>query len=326
MKLITAAKTYAAFLPAADELHAHLINLPFEECQPIDYARGGFIYIPEALEFTEDGTPSLVSRLDGAYAFRYRYDEKIVPAAVVTSTANKRIADEESDFGFRLGKIRRREIREDTFRDLVLRALVRTKEVTCFYVPSATSVAPGRLIVATSSKSLADNITGALVKVMGSLKAQTIYVSTAKASLTTRLSAYLQSDFEASASAFDGRFHVGGEVRLKNSEGRTISIKAADLPSSKDAIGEAIAAGAQVEAIQLESEDCRFNLTANLDLKRIEMVNGASILPDFGSAQEHWYHEASIQTAAVSAVVSSLCAMFDYDPASAFAAEQDPLA
>lgn len=299
MKLIKAATTYRAHLPQTIEnLEDHLGTKPFVELGTYDFAGAGFVPPVE-------GQPDLVMPFPGGYAFAVRYDEKIVPASVTSAEAKKAIAAEEEECGFRLGKKRRQEIRESTFQNLVSRALTRSKVIQCYVVPT-----DNLLIVPTTSKKLADTVTSELVRVMGSLKTTTIYVSEAKASLTTRLSSYLDEDNEDPPF---GHFEVGSKCKLRSSDGRRFSFDlGADLTEARDGINEAVRVGSQIEEIELLDGDLAFRFTADFKLKGIDLDAEPSRADEFDDALDYWKHEAGIQVAAVHRIVTEVCALLDY--------------
>lgn len=301
MKLIKSASVYQAHLPQSiNALEEHLSAKPFVELGTSDFAGAGFVPPVEV-------SGELVMPFEGGYAFAVRYDEKIVPASVTTAEAKKAIAAEEEECGFRLGKKRRQEIRESTFQNLVARALTRTKVVQCYFVPTS-----NLLIVPTTSKKLADTITGELVRVMGSLKATTIYVSEAKASLTTRLSSYLDEVNDREDPPF-GSFKVGSKCKLRSADGRRFSFDlGADLTEARDGINEAVRVGSQIEEIELLDGDLAFRLTADFKLKGIDLGTEPSKADEFDDALEHWKHEAGIQVDAVHRIVTEVCALLDY--------------
>ena len=301
MKLIKSASVYQAHLPQSiNALEEHLSAKPFVELGTSDFAGAGFVPPVE-------GQPDLVVPFHGGYAFAVRYDEKIVPASVTTAEAKKAIAAEEEECGFRLGKKRRQEIRESTFQNLVARALTRSKVIQCYVVPT-----DNLLIVPTTSKKLADTVTSELVRVMGSLKATTIYVSEAKASLTTRLSSYLDEGNDREDPPF-GNFEVGSKCKLRSSDGRRFSFDlGADLIEANDGIQEAVRGGGLIEEIELLDGELAFRFTADFKLKGIDLGAEPSKADEFDDALEHWKHEAGIQVDAVHRIVTEVCALLDY--------------
>ena len=298
MKLIKAASVYRCVMPDAATLETHLGELAFKELAPSDFSGAGFV-APSA-------TGALTETFEGGYAFAVRYDEKIIPASVTNAEAKKRIAEIEEQQDRRLGRKERNEIREETFVTLKLKALTRSSTVTCFYIPASQL-----LIVPTASRSMAGIVTGALVKVMGSLKATTIYVSEAKNGLTTRLAAYLDGD----ASAFD-TFSVGRRCKLAGLEGEKFAFDLADdLNSAAKGLREAIwHRGAKVKEIALIADGLTFRLNDDFQIKGVSFLAGEPPPDGYEDAVAEFKHEAAVQVALFASVVNNLCELLDYKP------------
>lgn len=298
MKLIKSAIVYRCVMPDAATLETHLGERKFEELAPSDYSGSGFV--PPTINGT------LVETFEGGYAFAVRYDEKIIPASVTSAESKKRIAELEEQQDRRLGRKERNEIREETFHTLKLKALTRTSVVTCFYIPEHEL-----LIVPTTSRVMADVTTGSLLKVMGSLKATTIYVSEAKNGLTTRLAAYLEGD----SGAFD-EFSVGRRCKLKASEGEKFSFDlSGKLNSAREGLREAIAVhGAKVTEIALIADELEFRLSDTFQIKGVTFPFAEIPAEGYEDAIAEFKHEAAVQTTLFAAVVNNLCTLLDYRP------------
>lgn len=299
MKLIKSAAIYKCIMPTASELAVHVMERPFEEIDPSAFAGAGFVP-PLA-------NGPYIEPFEGGYAFAVRYDEKIIPATVTTAEANKQIAELEDKNQRKLSRAERNEIREQTFTTLKLKALTRTRLVTCFYVPKSEL-----LIVPTSSSSLADTVTKLLVSVMGSVKATTIYVSDAKNGLTTRLSAYIDGD----VSAFD-EFSVGTRCKLTSMEGRKYSFdQPENLYSATEGLREAIHGNdAKVTEIELVGDALQFRLTDKFKIKSVVFKDAPP--PDDEAEMDavgRFKHEAAVQTALFAEAVNNLCKLLDYKP------------
>lgn len=313
MQLIKAATVYRAYMPQAPEtLEEHLEAKPFVELSASDFSGAGFVPPVE-------GDARLVVTFEGGYAFALRYDEKIVPASVTTAEAKKAIEAEEETLGFRLGKKRRQEIRENTFRNLLVRALTRTKVVQCYFVPTE-----NLLIVPTTSKKLADIVTSELVRVMGSLKATTIYVSEAKGNLTTRLLNYLSGDYEDEHPF--GNLEVGSRCKLRSPDKRRFAFDLSeDLIEAREGIEEAARVQGQIEEIELLDAGLSFRFTSDFKFKGIDFGTEPAKAGDFDSAFDLWKHEAGIQVQATTRVVLQVCDLLDYkEPAPTVETEDPP--
>lgn len=182
--------------------------------------------------------------------------------------------------------------------DLARRALVKTTaSVTCFY-ESAT----GYLIIATTSKAIADICVTLLIKACGSVKTETINVSV-KHGLTTRLKTWLEND-----EGF-GEFEPCDEVALVT-EGRTISVRMSSLQQAHSGLTEALAIGFDVRSIGFHYGSVDFRLTDSFQLKGIHFTTDEFINED----ENWWSGEAAIAVAAVSKIITQLSEMFAYKP------------
>lgn len=293
MKLIRAARVYRLDLPPADVLAKHLAELSHSEIGELDFSTRGFV--PPA------GQQELVLPFVGGYAFALRYDEKIVPASIVKAETAKRIAVIEIKQDFRVGRKWRREIREQVFYDLCRKALVRPVVVTCFY-----HTAERLLIVTTTSRKLADVVTGSLVQVVGSIKAETIYVSNAKHGLTTRLRAYLQDEQDT----FEG-FGVGGACRLNLPGSRSVAVTMGDVADVSEGLLEAMDRGGEVSEIGLSWGSVDFRLTSDFVIKGV-VFNDDTPQDGEGDAIDAWVQEAAARTMQFSHVVNLLCDLLGY--------------
>lgn len=294
MKLIKSARVYRLVLPSAQELAGRLAEMPFAEMGEWDFSTHGFI--------SPSGFDDLVVPFEGGFAFAVRYDEKIVPASVTNAEANKIIAERESNEGRRIGRKERREIREQAFSSLCRKALVRPAVITCFYRQG-----DNLLIVPTTGRKLSDIVTGALLKVVGAIKASTIYVAEAKGGLTTRLTSYLDGDM----SAFD-QFSVGGTCKLKNHDSKTVAVKLETLGEATQGLSEFIANGAQVAEISLSFGGVDFRLASDFTIKGVAFTEEIEDADSYESEREFRLYESAVRTLQFSEVVNELCALLDY--------------
>jgi recombination associated protein RdgC len=247
-------------------------------------------------------TDRLVETFAGGFAFKLRYDEKIIPASVTTEMANARIAEVEEREGRRLPGKERARIRDEVFFELLPRALVQTKRITCFYRPEN-----NLLIVPTTSKKLADIVTSRLIKAVGSIKATTIYISDIKCGLTAKLRDYIEDNQESFAD-----FTVGGKVKLKNEETKkTAQFKLDEITEARDGIIESIKSGANVVELELCTDDSWFRIDEKFTLKGVELMSDSEEV-NFDSELDHFQHEASVQVLFVADVVNKLCKLFEY--------------
>jgi len=296
LKLINQVSAYKVVLPAIDALAEHLATLPFEELPAHAPFGSGFVNVQNCSD--------LVIGIPGGYVFALRYDEKIVPGAVVKTELAKRAALFEECEGRKPSRKEQREMRELVIASLTAKALTKTKVVNCYY-----NEADQLLILPTIARKLKDVVLRQLVRAVESMKSTTINVSTAKASLTTRLNTYL-ADYDVDAF---GEFSIGERVVLIGEMGKS-SFDLHDLTNAARGIHEAMDAGGQVSEIALTLNGVSFRLTQDFLLKGIVFAE-AEDQDDERDTDEQFEHEAGVQMFIVSAVIRELCRMFDYTPA-----------
>lgn len=293
-KIIKAAITYNANLPALELLEKHLSENQFSELNTLDYCGSGFIYAPY--------NNSFVTKLEtGDLAFTLRFDEKIVPASITTAEAKKVIAKREKEEDRRINAKERNAIRDEVFFELVSKALTKSIQITCFYNPET-----NLLIVPTTSKKLADIVTSKLLKSIGSIKVQTIYVTDASHGLTVKIENYLNCNYQ-----FEN-FNVEGCLKLKADEKRAQSFRGDDLFVHRKGILEAIRSASQIIEIELSNDDLSFKVTSDLKIKGICFIDKDNGEQDFDSPRDYWKHEAGIQVLMFSNAHKHLTALFEY--------------
>lgn len=292
MKLIRNTIIYKAELPAIDHLVTHLAEKPFTEPLSLETQSHGFV---PPLEGEDIAIP-----FTGGLAFAVRIDTKIIPASAIKNEAKKRAARIEAEQGIKPGRKLMREIREMVVVDLLPKALIKSKTITCFY-----DTERQLLIVPTSSKTDADIVVSLLIRTVGSVKTTTIHVSDIKHGLTTRLRDWLtegEDDFYP--------FNPCDEVVLKR-EKEKVAIKVTSLESRHVELLKSIDDGFTVDSIRFQHGTTFFRLDSNFRLKGLQF--------DYGSdadliGTELWQHEAAIQVMEVGTIVDLLCNMLGYKP------------
>ncbi|BCP56291.1 hypothetical protein K32_49080 [Kaistia sp. 32K] len=292
-KIIPNAIVYKAELPTAAQLAKHLAELPYAPIGETMLSRPSFV--PNKI------SNELVTEFNGGFAFHLRYDEKILPKAIVKAKAAERIAAIEERNGGRMKKIERIAIYEQVHVELAKTALVKTAIIPAFYRTN-----DQMLIVATGSKSLANTLVHYLIHVVGSVKTTTINISDIKNGLTTRLKKHL-----VDGGAFEG-FVVGTTVALKNG-GQKVSYSLSNLDTASQGLIEAIDKGFQVERLALEYNDVEFKLTSDFHFKAVRFDDVESD-DDALDAVAAWQHDASVQTLQFTSALNELCNLLGYQP------------
>lgn len=293
MSIIKAARVYRVDLPSAATLATHLNEIPFRDIQPQEKSTRGFI--------NPTGHYDMVLPIESGYAFTFRLDEKILPYSVMQAEIKKRIQAREAESGESLTKEEREVVQDQIAAELVRHALVRTHVITSIYLP-----ADRLLIVPTTNRRIANEVTSLLVRCVGSIKAQTIYVDNAKHGLTIRLKKYLEGDDES----FDG-FYVGGSVKLKLPLQKSMQVKVQRIEHVEKGLLEAIEAHAQVTEIELLADGLTIRLRDDFVISRVKFDMKMKPDPTI-PAVENWTHEASVQSFMFAKVVNDLCDLVGY--------------
>jgi recombination associated protein RdgC len=295
MKLLKAAITYKCNLPGVAALETHLQENPFQELMALDFGRAGFVPNPHDARFV---TP-LTGTKD--YAFTVRYDEKIIPSNVVNKEVTKRVLAIEEQEQRKVPKKERAGIKDEVYVEMLGRALIKSVEITCFYRPD-----DRLLIVPTASKKLADIVISRLLKSVGSIKAETIYVTEAKQGLTTKLEGHFNDHYEFQD------FNIEGDCKLKAPEGNAFSVKLDDINLAKGGILEAIGQGAKVVELGLSNDDMYFRINSDFVIKGIAFIAEPAEQPEFDNQLDYWLHEATAQVLLFAATHKNLLTLFEY--------------
>ncbi|OQW74834.1 MAG: hypothetical protein BVN35_09465 [Proteobacteria bacterium ST_bin11] len=292
MSLIKNAITYKCDLPAAATLEKHLAEHPFCELGEAEFSIAGFVPVKDE---------RFVFPFPDGYCFRLRFDEKVLPSAVIRTEVNKRIAEIEAERGEELSFKESLRVRDDVYNDLVKKALSQSRYITAFYRPK------DRLLVAnTASKALADVLSNRLVHAVGSIKATTIYISGISNGLTSKLHSYLNG-----GDGLEG-FEIGGVCKLKGENGTAMSVKALEIHESKDGLLEALMQGYKVTELEIGNEDVTFRLNEKFikkgiffNFKEEDEYNGDDDIDQF-------QHDASCEMLWLANACQQLLTLFEY--------------
>lgn len=295
MSYIKNAIVYKATIPSnAADLHNHLAEKPFTP--PLSTQSGSSGFVPPF-----DEGCSLVREFTGGMVFTLRHDEKIIPSSAVNAEVKAHVRKLAAEQGRRISKAERADIKDVIYAEMCAKALVRTTQINCFYHRDSKF-----LIVATSSKKMADIATSLLVHAVGSVTTETIHVSDVKGGLTARLKAWLpdpDNEVDGDIDAF-GAFEPCGEVSMVDAAKQKISVKVESLNSTENALRDAIKGGYSVTSMRLEKCGLSFRLTSDFHLRAIDIPT--TLVPDAV--------EVDIEWEVINAVdfIHDLCKMFSY--------------
>lgn len=292
MKLIKACRVYAAELPPVSELEPILEANKFTELTEQQGNGAGFVTLPNGKYLLD---------FDCGFAFKLRYDEKILPNAVIKSQTEKRVAEIEDAEGRKLPAKERAAVKDEVFFALLPVAFVKEQTITCFYWKK-----DNLLIVPTAGTKLADTVTSKLIRSVGSIKTRTIHVDGVKQSLTSKLRNYLENEVNDSGFEFDSA------VRIKADEGRVTTVKGADLLEAKEGILEALEQGGTVVELGLSTESMFFRLSHDFIIRGVSFFDNSEDGMEFEDDIDSFTYFAGSQTTLMSDAILKLMALFEY--------------
>lgn len=253
MKLIKNAFVYVADLPSLSELDEALDKKPYAPLGATQLRRTSFVENPT--------TKERVTPIDGGYAFSYRMDEKILPAAVVNEALNERVSKIEEEEGRPVGFKERSVLKNDVLLELLPKAMSKHTLIDAFY-----HVERQILVINTASGTVADTLVSDLLDALGRFKYRKLQIVDLDLRLTTRLTAYVDhEDDEAFGPLDPGRY-----VQLKDSNGNKTTFDTVNSPEK--GILEAISSGAQVERMSFLVRGTEFKLTRTFDFKSLSFA------------------------------------------------------
>ena len=284
---------YRATLPSIEAVEGHLLELPYSDIGETELSRAAFVPNPV--------TGELVTPLTGGYAIVIRHDQKILPAQVVVRETQERVNEIELLRGEKVKRVERRQIADQVKVDLCKKAFVKSSLILGLY-----NSADNLLVINTSNKNIASLACGLLIKVIGSVKTETIHISDIKNGLTTRLQNHLAGNSEA----FDG-FAVGDYIQLSRhaDQKETIRYSAAHNSVSAEII-ESLNSGFTVDQMELVGAGMHFLLTENFHFRLID-TQDFTFNPEDDHAYQ-WRHQAGADLFQFSKVVNGLCDLLSY--------------
>ena len=284
---------YRATLPAVSIIGNHLAELPFSDIGDTELSRTSFVENPI--------TGEIVTPIANGYAVCLRIDEKIIPTQVIKKESMERIHSLESRLGQRISKVDKKQITDSVIVDLCKKAFVKTSLIYALYHEKE-----NLLMVNTTSKRYSSVLCSMLVKVVGSIKTETIHISDVKNGLTTRLKNYIDGNQDA----FDG-FEVGDTIQLSRMSDQKETIRySAEHQSVCSEIEESLGSGFSVDNIQLFSNGTGFLLTENFHFKRIDTKSAES--SDDEDKAFIWRQAAGTDLFLMTDVINKLCKLLSY--------------
>lgn len=282
-------------LPAAELLTDHLNEFLFSDITELEMRKAGFIPNPITAE--------LVTPFEGGLSFSLRLDEKIVPAHVIKKEVDERVATVEARELRKLDRKEKRDIKYSVCMDLCKVAFVKTTIITSYY-----NTEHKILIVATGSASHSQLVTRSLIKVVGSVKTETIHIDDIKNGLTTRLQSYINDIGQP----FEG-FTVGDYIQLSRRAEQLEVIKYdTDIYSISEELRGHLNTCFVVDQMDLEYKGVTFRLNDKFHIKQIAFDYVSQ--SDDDDKAFAWRHEAAVATLQLTSIINQLCALLGYKP------------
>jgi recombination associated protein RdgC len=284
---------YRATLPGIEATEKHLKEMPWSEIRETEFARASFIPHPV--------TGELVTPLANGFAIVIQHDQKLIPRQVVMKQTEERAAKFEAMSGEKLKKSERRRIAEEVTVDLCKQAFVRSSLILILY-----NSKDRLLVVNTTSKKVASMACSMLIKVIGSIKTETIHIDDIKNGLTTRL----KNHIAGSAEAFND-FEIGEFIQMSRLADQKETVRyAAEFQSVESEIADSLNSNFTVDKMELYGAGVKFLLTEDFSFRRIN--TNSTIDDETDDKAAAWRHLAGADLFQFSAAVNKLCELLSY--------------
>lgn len=237
---------------SADALGAQLGRLAFAPASSIDESSIG--WAPP-----RDGDDALVYEANRQLLLTLRQERKLLPAKVVAQFVRQRVERIEAEEGFKPGRKRMKELKEEVRDELLPRAFSLASDTRVWIDPKH-----GWLAIDAASQAKADEVITLLVKAVDGLPARKLTVADPVAGAMT---AWLVSD-EAPAG-----FTVDQDAELRAREGKA-TVRYANQALDHADVARHVEGGKQCTRLALTWADrVSFVLNEKLELKRIRPLD-----------------------------------------------------
>jgi recombination associated protein RdgC len=235
-----------------DALADALLPHAFTEAGSVEEARAG--WAPP-----REGDASLVHAAGRQLLVTLRQEKKLLPARVVAQFARQRAEQVEAAEGFKPGRKRMKEIKEQVRDELLPRAFSLSSDTRAWIDPVA-----GWLAIDAASQARADEVVGALAKALDGLPARPLKtVRSPSAAMTAWLS---EDDAPAG-------FSIDQDAVLKARDGKATVRYANQSPEAED-VAKHTKAGKQCTQLALTFADrVSFVLTDTLSIRRVRPLD-----------------------------------------------------
>jgi recombination associated protein RdgC len=277
--------TLGANLPALAQVEEGLTAARFAECLPSQDKSAGWVS-PRG-----DENGALAEAIGGHWILQFKVESRLLPASVVRRKADERMAKIEEITGRKPGKKQAREIREDTYLQLLPQAFTRQESIWVWIDPAARVLA----LEVGSQKKAEDVLTLLFKSVPGLTAAQVSTASSPAASMALWLA----------GRSSPGDFDVDRECELKSTDDMQATVKYARHHLDIAEVRQHVEGGKVPTRLAMAYEGrVSFVLTDQLQIKKIKFLEG--VFSDDLEEADRFDTDFAITTGEMSRVISGL--------------------
>ena len=272
-----------------DTLADALLPLAFNEASSVEEVRMG--WVPP-----HEGNASLVFAVGRQMLVTLRQEKKLLPARVVTQFVRQRAEQIEAAEGFKPGRKRMKELKEQVRDELLPRAFSLSSDTRAWIDPVG-----GWLAIDAASQSRADEVIALLSKALGGFPGRPVKTQQSPANAMTAW--LVENDAPAG-------FSIDQDVVLQARDSKA-SVRYANQSLEADDVARHTRAGKQCTRLALTWADrVSFVLTENLSIKRVrpldvltESESGSAAAAD---AEERFASDFTLMSGELSSMLSAL--------------------
>ena len=232
------------------ELSQRLSRRPFVPCRPSQMTSNGWV---PALG---DDTTELVHAAGDFWLIRLRREERLLPASVVRSETNERIAEIQNGQGRRVNRKERLDIMDEVTQDLLPRAFTKSQ-----YLDALINEREGWVWINTASAARAEDFLSLLREALGNLPV--VLVETQKSPVMSMTQWVLHGPTS-------DQWQLGGDADFEDPKDESGVVRVRVVYLESDEVGAHIESGRQVVRLALGLNDqLNFVLTKELALTRL---------------------------------------------------------
>lgn len=286
----------------ADALDERLRPRAFVPASSIEETSAGWVA-------PREGGHSLVHEVQGQWLLALRQEKKLLPAKVIAQVLRQRAEQVEEAEGFKPGRKRMKELKEQVRDELLPRAFSLSSDTRAWI-----DRANGWLVVDAASAGRAEELHELLGRCLDGFPVRPLKVS---ASLSGAMTAWLQADEPPPG------FTVDQDVELKARGGKA-TVRYANQSLEQDEIARHVQAGKECTRLALTWADrVSFLLTDRLEIRRLRPLDvlkeGAGEAGDLG-ADERFDSDMMLMTGELARLLADLVEALGGEPQAAEAA------